>query len=237
MQWNYKLTPGDMIALEAKYHLKCLVKLYNRARVADSTGADEDPDGRLHGIAFAELMVYMEDFHMEESVSPVFQLTDLAHMYTMRLKIRLLSVFPDLRTHSQGRGVLLTFDDNIGGALRKACDHDSDLARAAQVVRREMFNRKFSFDGSFKQGSQQYAVPDDVVGCCEHDTGGSKHQASNSGCHYIQHNSSSPDVQQCETCTSCGFLWYSSSQPRLQNTTSTVHCTEDPCCHTQDKPH
>ncbi|MGH0137981.1 UNVERIFIED_CONTAM: hypothetical protein FKN15_068919 [Acipenser sinensis] len=32
-----KLAPGDMIALEAKYHLKCLVKLCNRARVADST--------------------------------------------------------------------------------------------------------------------------------------------------------------------------------------------------------
>ena len=87
---------------------------------------------------------------MEESVTPVFQLADLAHMYqarleqlgatvdgrihTTRLKIRLLSVFPYLRAHSQGRGVFLTFDDNIGSALRKACDYDNDamhLARAA----------------------------------------------------------------------------------------------------------
>ncbi|MGH0140059.1 UNVERIFIED_CONTAM: hypothetical protein FKN15_071279 [Acipenser sinensis] len=79
-----RLAPGDMIALEAKYHLKCLVKLYNRA--ADSTGADEDLDGHLRDIAFTELVAYMEDFHMEESVSPVFQLADLAHMYKARLE-------------------------------------------------------------------------------------------------------------------------------------------------------
>ncbi|MGH0155331.1 UNVERIFIED_CONTAM: hypothetical protein FKN15_029329 [Acipenser sinensis] len=81
-----KLAPGDMIALEAKYHLKCLVKLYNRARVADSTGADDDPNGHLHDIAFTELVAYMEDFCIEESVSPVFQLADLTHMYKARLE-------------------------------------------------------------------------------------------------------------------------------------------------------
>ena len=119
---------------------------------------------------------------MEESVTPVFQLADLAHMYqarleqlgatvdgrihTTRLKIRLLSVFPDLMAHSEGRGVLLTFDDNIGSALRKACDYDSDamhLARAAQVVRKKLFNKKFSFDGSFKEGCQQEAVPQSLL--------------------------------------------------------------------------
>ena len=55
-----KLSPGDMVALEAKYHRNCLVKLYNRARAADTTGADDDPDANLHGIAFAELVAYME---------------------------------------------------------------------------------------------------------------------------------------------------------------------------------
>ncbi len=36
-----KLAPGDMVALEAKYHSKCLVDLYNRARATtDSRNAD-----------------------------------------------------------------------------------------------------------------------------------------------------------------------------------------------------
>ena len=37
-----KLAPGDMIALEAKYHLKCLSTLYNRARATDGTSSDSD---------------------------------------------------------------------------------------------------------------------------------------------------------------------------------------------------
>ena len=44
----------------------------------------------------------------------------------------------------RGKSTLLTFQKNIGAALKKACDHDSDamhLARAAEVVRREMFEK------------------------------------------------------------------------------------------------
>ena len=47
-------------------------------------------------------------------------------VHTSRLKLRLLSVFPDVTAHLQGRNVMLSFDDDIGGALTKACDHDSD---------------------------------------------------------------------------------------------------------------
>ena len=53
------------------------------------------------------------------------------------------------------------FLNNIGAVLRKACDHDGDtlhLARAAQVVCREMLERKLSFHGSFKEGCQRDAV-------------------------------------------------------------------------------
>ena len=73
-------------------------------------------------------------------------------------------MLPDLKAHSQGRDVLLTFQ--VGNAIRKSCDHDSDamqLARAAQVVRKEMFNKKFYFDGSFKPGCQQDSVPKSLL--------------------------------------------------------------------------
>ena len=39
------------------------------------------------------------------------------HAHTSRLKLRLLSMIPNLRATSQG---MLSFD----GALQKACDHD-----------------------------------------------------------------------------------------------------------------
>lgn len=37
-----KLTPGGMIALEAKCHSKCLTKLYNIVRAANLISAESD---------------------------------------------------------------------------------------------------------------------------------------------------------------------------------------------------
>ena len=54
-----KLSAGDMIALEAKYH--CLTTLYNKARQATEKQEKEENYSHLHGIAFAELGAYMED--------------------------------------------------------------------------------------------------------------------------------------------------------------------------------
>ena len=176
-----KLAPGDMVALEAKYHTKCLANLYNRARAAtESAIADTGVDARVRGIAFAELVTFMEENRREESIVPTFKLSDLARMYkarleqlgvsvegrihSTRLKARLLAVILDLQAHSQGRDVLLTFD--VGTAIKTACDHDSDailLARAAQLVRKEMFDKIFHFDGSFKPECQQNSVPTSLL--------------------------------------------------------------------------
>ena len=44
--------------------------------------------------------------------------------------------------------------------------HDSDamhLMRAAQVVRKEIFDSSFSFDGSFQENCQQEAVPPSLL--------------------------------------------------------------------------
>ena len=76
-----------------------------------------------------------------------------SRIHSTRLKNRRIAKPPELRVHSEGRDTLLTFQKNIGSALKKACDHDSDamhLARAAEVVHGEMFEKKFSFDGSFQ---------------------------------------------------------------------------------------
>ena len=89
----------------------------------------------------------MEDFCMEEYVIPIFKLSGQAHMYevclaqlgadiegcihTTRLKIRTLSVFPDLGAHLQWNDVLLSFLDDIGDVLRMECNLDSDAMHLA----------------------------------------------------------------------------------------------------------
>ena len=51
-----------MVAIEAKYHRNCLCALYDKIRQAALKDEDEE---RLHGIAFAELVVFMEDMHAD----------------------------------------------------------------------------------------------------------------------------------------------------------------------------
>ena len=84
-----KLSPADMVALEAKYHTRCLTALYNRARAETSSTPGSGKHDDLHSIAFGELVAYVEDFQAEESIAPVFKLADLAQMY----KTRLMDVF------------------------------------------------------------------------------------------------------------------------------------------------
>ena len=124
--------------------------------------------------------------YYETSIVPVFKLTDLAQLYktrleqlgvdvsrrihTSRLKFRLLSVLPNLKATSQGKNVMLSFDDDIGGAIQKACDHDynSDcdaihLVQAAKIVRKELFQLKYSFNGSFTEECQQSVIPQSLL--------------------------------------------------------------------------
>ena len=83
------------------------------------------------------------------------------------MKERLLGVFPDLSAHIQGRDVLLVFDHAIGDAIKKACEQDSDsealcLARAAKIVRRDLFKTKCVFDGTFPPDCQSKCVPESL---------------------------------------------------------------------------
>ena len=174
-----KLSAGDMVALEAKYHQKCLRDLYHRARKHKSKEILEtDEEITIMGIVFAEIVMYIEEARNYES-APVFKLADLADLYksrmeqhgiklnnkvnTTRLKKRLMAHIPGLKPHTKGRDVLLAFTDDIGAALTKACEWDSEsdaihLANAAKIVRRHMFEERKSFTG-LKNECQRDSVP------------------------------------------------------------------------------
>ena len=176
-----KLAAGDMIAIEAKYHNRCLCALYNRPRLA-STRDNGGVEACMHAIAFAELVAFLEDTSSDEDSAAAFRLSDLVKLYKdrlehfrvtvesrihrTRLKDRLIPELPGLIAHSEGGDILLKFQKNAGLALKKVCDHDSDamhLVRAAEVVCREMFEEKFSFDGSFQADCQEDAVQTTLV--------------------------------------------------------------------------
>ena len=80
-----KLSAGDLIAQNAQYHLNCLNSLYNRTRKTKSS-EDSDRDRMNHGLAFADLVSYIEETRMYTSVTPIFELIDLITLYTAKLE-------------------------------------------------------------------------------------------------------------------------------------------------------
>ena len=124
--------------------------------------------------------MYIEEIHnSDDKHAPIFKLCDLAQLYvsrmeqlgvkldarvhTTRLKQRLLAQFTDMQAQKQGRDILLAFEEDIGTALAKACEFDSDneaihLARAATIVRSQMFGKAKPFNG-FPSGCRKDSVP------------------------------------------------------------------------------
>ena len=68
-----KLAAGDMVAIDAKYHIKCLTQLYRRAAKLHRDTAEL----ALKGIAFAELVAYIEMYRDNMETAPIFNLAHL----------------------------------------------------------------------------------------------------------------------------------------------------------------
>ena len=121
--------------------------------------------------------MYIED-QIDDNKAPVFKFSDLSQLYisrmeqlgtkttgrvhTIRLKQHLLAHFTDIRAQKKSRDVLLALEEDIGSALAKVCELDSDtdaihLARAAKIVRKQMFGKAKPFQG-LPMGYQKESV-------------------------------------------------------------------------------
>ena len=178
-----KLNSGDLIAVEAKYHKKCLTSLYNHARDTSRRQSRQCDDLKMaHSIALAELISYLEDSRSKGEIK-VHKLSSLVKDYSARLaqlgadsgqqvhatrlKHRLTTHIPGLCAISNGREVLLSFDEDIGNLLSDNLfqDHDSDamcLMRAANIVRRDILDHQYHFQGSFEPDRQSKSIPESL---------------------------------------------------------------------------
>jgi hypothetical protein len=172
---------GDVMSQDVLYHRTCFIQY---CRKADSLTAVQDQESgeeqQLHGIALAELVAYIEEAREESDSVPVFKLIDLVKLYTSRLeqlgvtstsrinsthlKNRILSHFPDMQAHPEGRDILLAFNTDIGTALRQATKNDFDnealiLKQASVIVRRELLDNSVAFAGTFENGCQEHSIP------------------------------------------------------------------------------
>ena len=79
-----QLSAGDMVAIEAKYHPRCLVGLYNCARKANLEGLEDNGQGHAvstSAFVFTELVLYIEETRQHDGSAPVYKLAELPQLY------------------------------------------------------------------------------------------------------------------------------------------------------------
>ncbi|KAL7381910.1 hypothetical protein ABVT39_020427 [Epinephelus coioides] len=180
-----KLSAGDVVAQELKYHPACLIGLYNRER-AHLNALKHEQNSRssgshdLYHSAFSELVIYITDTKStSDGTDPViFKFIDLVSLYkqrlqnlgikspnvnSTRLKGQLFSSITELEEHKTGRDVLLSFKKDISSVLSDASKYNDaealHLAKAASIIRREMLNHKTKFDNKFHEGFVEESIP------------------------------------------------------------------------------
>ena len=158
-----KLSAGDVVAHELKYHPGCLVALYNRERAhLKSQETQQNAEGsdkqKIYPIVFSELVTYVNEMRnaSEEGSAPViFKLADLVSLYSQRLeqlgvespdvnrtrlKEQLLERIPELEAHRKGRDVLFAFRKDVGAILASKYSEAIHIAKAAEIIRKEMLH-------------------------------------------------------------------------------------------------
>ena len=172
---------GDLVALDAKYHLACLAGLRNRhrsfIRQNQDSHSSRTEEMKTRARAFVELITYVEN--AVEDGTFCFKFSLLRQLYESRLRIlgidkeinkgrfkeQVLEYFTNAQVQSDGKNMVLVFEKGIQEMLKQAmkCDHEGDaliLMKAARIVREDIFKSKgFNFNGSFPSDCQQKSLP------------------------------------------------------------------------------
>ena len=166
-----KLAAGDMVAIDAVYHLNCLNSFYNKSRTRKRKSTDVHEEiSNNHSLAFAEVVSYIEEaIQSAHDEKVVFKLSDLKQLYNERLENfgedsvvslhssrftkRLLHYLPCLEAHDSKAGTLLLLKQDTGNTLLDAINMQSDdaailLMRVSKLIRKEMFEYEYSFKNS-----------------------------------------------------------------------------------------
>ncbi len=146
---------GDLIARDAKYHLKCLVNFRNRYRshIRKSSLEPERINEKVNeSRVFVELTSYIESAVCSGTI--LFKLSDIHTLYVnrledlgiakvinkTRLKNQLLEHFSEAQEQYDGKNVVIVFKKGMENMLREALkkrDFSEDaviLAKAASII-------------------------------------------------------------------------------------------------------
>ena len=158
-----RIEGGNLIAKDAKYHLKCLVSLRNRYRICIRRSLLE-PDRTSEKLnesrVYVELTSYIEKAVYSGTL--LFKLSEIHVLYVnrledlgikkainkTRLKVSFLEHFPEALEQFDGKNtVIVVFKKGMENILKEALkklDFSEDamtLAKAATIVQNDIFNQ------------------------------------------------------------------------------------------------
>ena len=175
-----RISVGDVVAIEAKYHLQCLTSYRNRhrsfLRQKESAEAGNE-ENLMKAKALVEVVNYIEHC-VEEGIYQI-KFSVLLDLYRNRLKVlgvdkevnrgrfreKIMEYFPYAEELSDGKNMILVFQQRIQEMLKEAQKQDFEedtmvLAKAAKIIRKEIISyTRFTFSGTFPSDCQQKSVP------------------------------------------------------------------------------
>ena len=175
-----RIVGGDLIAIRAKYHLKCLIELKNRYR-SHVRKSNKDKQNIVENVCNSRVFVELASYVKKEvnSGKLLFKLSELHSLYESRLeglgnaksvnktrlKERLLE-YKEAQEQFNGRNTFLVFKEGMRNKIQDALkkrDFSEDaliLARAASIIRKDIFNPEgILFNGSFPEKCQDTSLP------------------------------------------------------------------------------
>ncbi len=178
-----RISGGDLVAIEAKYHFNCLSAYKSKHRSVQRAEADNSNHSNdikiIEAQAFAELLSHMET--NVETGNFIFRLSELHFLYQerlhdlgvdvtvnkTRLKLRLLDNFSGkCQEQSDGRNILIVFNEGMKKVLKDAVnnlDYESEALMMIKLVkhlRKEILSWKPPpFTGQFPPNCQEFSVP------------------------------------------------------------------------------
>lgn len=181
-----KLAAGDMVAIEAKYHSKCMLAFKRKytAYVRSFSGTETiTNDSATEARTFAELISFMEG--SAESGTLLFKLSSLHELYVSRLrslrvdksvnktrlKNRIIEHYHgEIQEQSDGKNTVLVFNQGIEELLKDAlkkrnCEEEAfNLVNVAKCIRNDVFQTTaFHFTGEFNSECQSKSVPPSLM--------------------------------------------------------------------------
>ena len=174
---------GDLIAIEAKYHNRCLTEYKNKykslEKMKDGSTVESSSEKIIESQVFAELVAYIETYVEERNF--ILKLSELHGLYEgrlkslgvtktinkTRLKEKLLIQFCEhCQEQTDGKNMLFVFDEGMKKVLKEAIQaRDTQMealtmASVVKTVRKDAFDwEPFQFTGSFPPECQTQSIP------------------------------------------------------------------------------